>query len=77
MTMTRIEAIEIVKDFISLHDNNHPVMVALKILIPELKTEDEIIKDEIINYFNCRSKEEPTRKEIHNNWIAWINKHSK
>lgn len=44
---------------------------------PELKgIEDEEIREEIINYFECRSKEEPTRKDIHNKWIAWLEKQS-
>ena len=39
---------------------------------PELKSEDERIREEIINYFQCQSRDEPTRKDIHNKWIAWL-----
>ena len=43
---------------------------------PELKedSEDEKIRKEIINYFECQSKEEPSRKDTHNKWIAWLEK---
>ena len=42
-------------------------------LIPELaESENEKIRREIINYFQCQSEEEPTRKEIHDKWIAWL-----
>ena len=37
-------------------------------------SEDEKIRKGIINYFQCQSEEEPTRKEIHNKWIAWLEK---
>ena len=37
-----------------------------------LTYEDEKVRKEIINYFRCQSEEEPTRKEIHDKWIAWI-----
>ena len=37
-----------------------------------LTSEDERIRKEIINYFRCQSEEEPTRKEIHDKWIAWL-----
>ena len=37
-----------------------------------LTYEDERIRKEIINYFQCQNEEEPTRKEIHNKWIAWL-----
>ena len=37
-----------------------------------LTSENDRIRMEIINYFQCQSEEEPTRKEIHNKWIAWI-----
>lgn len=44
-------------------------------IFPELKeSEDEKIKKEIINYFKCQSREEPSRKDIHNKWIAWLKK---
>ena len=42
-------------------------------MFPGLKeNEDENIKKEIINYFQCQSRDEPTRKDIHNKWIAWL-----
>ena len=48
---------------------------AIEQLFPELKrTECEVIKDEIINYFICQCLEEPSRKETLNKWIAWLEK---
>ena len=45
----------------------------IDVLIPELaESEDERVRKEIINYFQCQSEEEPTRKEVHNKWIAWL-----
>lgn len=42
---------------------------------PELQeSEDERIRKEIINYFKCQSREEPSRKDTHNKWIAWLKK---
>ena len=42
-------------------------------IFPELaESEDERIREEIINYFQCQSRDEPTRKDIHNKWIAWL-----
>ena len=42
-------------------------------LIPELaESKNEKIRMEIINYLQCQSEEEPTRKEIHDKWIAWL-----
>ena len=44
-------------------------------ITPELAdSEDEKTGKEIINYFHCQSEEEPTRREIHNKWIAWLEK---
>ena len=46
-------------------------------IFPELKesgNEDEKIRKEIINYFKCQSREEPSRKDTHNKWIAWLKK---
>lgn len=44
-------------------------------IFPELKeSEDEKIRKEIINYFECQSRDEPERKGIHNRWIAWLEK---
>ena len=40
----------------------------------EAESEDERIREEIINYFQCQSRDEPTRKDIHNKWIAWLEK---
>lgn len=39
-----------------------------------LDDEDERIRNEIINYFKCQTRDEPSRKEIHNKWIAWLEK---
>ena len=47
----------------------------LESLFPELKeSEDEKIRKEIINYFKCQSRDEPSRKNIHNKWIVWLEK---
>ena len=47
----------------------------MEYLFPELaESGDERIKREIINYFECQSRDEPTRKDIHNKWIAWLKK---
>ena len=44
-------------------------------IFPELReSEDEKIRKEIINYFECQSRDEPERKGIHNRWIDWIEK---
>ena len=41
-------------------------------LFPELaESEDEKIRREIINYFKCQTRDEPSRKDIHNKWISW------
>ena len=37
-------------------------------------SEDERIRKEIINYFKCQSRDEPSRKAIHNIWISWLEK---
>ena len=39
-----------------------------------LDDEDERIRNEIINYFKCQTRDEPSRKDIHNKWIAWLEK---
>jgi len=45
----------------------------IEYIFPELKeSEDEKTRKEIINYFECQSRDEPCRKEIHNKWIAWL-----
>ena len=42
-------------------------------IFPELKeSEDERMKNQIINYFECQSRDEPSRKDIHNKWINYI-----
>ena len=47
----------------------------MRYIFPELKeSEDEKIRKEIINYFKCQSRDEPSRKDIHNKWIAWLEK---
>ena len=44
-------------------------------IFPELiESEDERIREEIINYFKCQSRDEPCRKSIHDKWIAWLEK---
>lgn len=42
--------------------------------VSEDEDEDEKIIKEIINYFECQSRDEPCRKLIHDKWIAWIEK---
>jgi hypothetical protein len=39
-----------------------------------LEDEDGRIRNEIINYFKCQTRDEPSRKDIHNKWIAWLEK---
>ena len=47
----------------------------LEEIFPELiKNDDERIKEEIINYLECQSRDEPCRKSIHDKWIAWLKK---
>ena len=47
----------------------------LESLFPEIReSDDERIRKEIINYFKCQSIEEPSRKDTHNKWIAWLEK---
>lgn len=42
-------------------------------IIPELaESEDEKIRKEIINYFKCQTRDEPSRKDTHNKWIDWL-----
>ena len=44
-------------------------------IIPELaESEDEKVRKEIVNYFKFQTRDEPSRKEIHNKWIAWLEK---
>jgi hypothetical protein len=46
-------------------------------LFPELKeSEDENTKKEIINYLECQRRDEPSRKDTHNKWISYIEKHA-
>ena len=40
---------------------------------PEIaEPEDEKVRREIINYFKCQTRDEPSRKDTHNKWISWI-----
>ena len=49
----------------------------LNYIFPELKeSEDEKTKKEIINYFKCQSRDEPSRRDTHNKWIGYIEKHA-
>ena len=58
-----------------IHRNEDGKRKDMEFLFPELKgIDDEEIKEEIINYFECQSKEKPTRKDIYNKWIAWLKK---
>lgn len=54
---------------------NNVYKAMLEQIFPDIEeNEDKKIKEEIINYFRCQSRDEPTRKEIHNRWIAWLEK---
>ena len=47
--------------------------VIIETLFPELaESEDEKIRKEIINYFKCQTRDEPSRKDTHNKWISWL-----
>jgi len=58
---------QVKESFISQHENK-----MCKGNGNSLTCEDEKVRREIINYFQCQSEEGPTRKEIHNKWIAWL-----
>ena len=65
-----IERVEGLIDFCSDSE-----LKTLEYVFPELKeSEDDKIRKEIINYFKCQSREEPSRKDTHNKWIAWLEK---
>lgn len=51
-----------------------PEWTVCEVIFPELRNEDNIIKRQIINYFQCQSREEPCRKHIHDKWIDWLEK---
>lgn len=54
---------------------NNVYKAMLEQIFPDIEeNEDKKIKKEIINYFRCQNRDEPTRKETHNRWIAWIEK---
>ena len=54
---------------------NNVYKAMLEQIFPDIEeSEDKKIKEEIINYFRCQSRDEPTRKEIHNKWIDWLEK---
>ena len=36
------------------------------------RNKEDATGDEIINYFKCQSRDEPSRKDTHNKWISWI-----
>ena len=60
---------------IAYKDEDRHLKATLERIFPELKeSEDERISKEIINYFKCQSIEEPSRKDTHNKWIAWLEK---
>ena len=47
----------------------------LEQIFPDIEeSEDKKIKEEIVNYFQCQSRDEPCRKHIHDKWIAWLEK---
>lgn len=48
-----------------------------KIIVKKEESEDEKIRKAIINYFKCQSRDEPSRKDTHNKWIAWLEKQGK
>ena len=67
---------EAIKKAESLYKASEPMSgcnVILETLFPELsESEDEKIRKEIINYFKCQTRDEPSRKDIHNKWISWL-----
>ena len=55
--------------------NSATANVVCESIFPELvESEGEKIRKEIINYFKCQSREESSRKDIHNKWIVWLEK---
>ena len=66
------EAIKRAKDSFNYPD--YPGFIRADVVFPELKDNDDNIRKEIINYFKCQNREEPSRKDIHNKWIAWLEK---
>jgi hypothetical protein len=36
------------------------------------RNEEDTTGDEIINYFKCQSRDEPSRRDTHNKWISWV-----
>lgn len=36
------------------------------------RNKEDTTADEIINYFKCQSRDEPSRKDTHNKWISWV-----
>ena len=51
-------------------------LVNVEVIDTDEESDDEI-KEEIINYFKCQSREEPLRKDIHNKWISWLENQGK
>ena len=50
----------------------------LEQIFPDIEeSEDRKIKEEIVNYFQCQSRDEPCRKHIHDKWVAWLEKQGK
>ena len=49
-------------------------LVNVEVIDTDEESDDDEVKKEIINYFKCQSREEPLRKDIHNKWIAWLEK---
>ena len=67
------EAIERARAKYAMKDQ--PIHQDLVDIFHELaESEDEKIRKEIINYFKCQSRDEPSRKDTHNRWIAWLEK---
>ena len=36
------------------------------------RNEEDTTGDEIINYFKCQTRDEPSRRDTHNKWISWV-----
>ena len=68
------EAIKKAKDMLSYKEVRQE---DIEYLFPELIESDEKIREEIINYFECQSRDEPCRKSIHDKWVAWLEKQGK
>ena len=69
------DLVEAVKELQKANPSDDGIQNWIKDNVPELiESESERTRKEIINYFQCQSQDEPSRKGIHNKWIAWLEK---